>query len=257
MPSTFAPGAESIKPADPTLGEWAREFWRRFTAQAWLKGFGIPGFMALFMLGYFLIAFHPAFPVTVIPETALDRIIGFQPWALGFYVSLWVYVSLAPGLIDDRRELLDYAFAALCMSAVGLAVMFLWPTATPQSAVDWARYPAYDFLKNADDARNACPSLHVAFSVFSGIWIDRVLRRMRTRLWIRGLNALWALGIVYSTLATKQHVVLDVAVGAVLGWETSALLRHFLRRRETRAAAGTVPTGESVWEEPAEPDPAD
>lgn len=216
---------------------WWRECFRLLLKQPVLKSLGIPAFMALFFVGYFLLADHPLFAVTVMPDTAVDRLIGFQPWALWLYGSLWVYVSLAPGLIGERRELVAFAIAALGLSLAGMAVFFLWPTATPVSAVDWARYPAYAFLKNADRARNACPSLHVAFSVFSGICIARVLRRIHAPAAVRLLNAAWALAIVYSTLATKQHVALDGVAGALLGGEAALLYLRYLRRRAPAPAA--------------------
>lgn len=216
---------------------WGRRFLRRLTTYPVLKSLGIPAFMVLFFVGYFLVANHPVFPVTVIPTTALDRVIGFQPWSLVFYASLWIYVSLPPGLIVDRRELYVYGLAALGLSLAGMAVFFFWPTATPQPDIDWARYPAYAFLKTADQARNACPSLHVAFSVFSGFWIDRMLRRMNTRAFIRVLNVVWGLGIVYSTLATKQHVALDALGGAVLGATAAALHWRYLERRQPESVA--------------------
>ena len=204
--------------------------------------------MVLFFAGYFLIADHPLFPVTVMPATSLDQIIGFQPWALWIYASLWIYVSLAPGLIEDRRELISYALAALCLSLAGMAVFVLWPTAAPQAGIDWARYPSYAFLKKADGARNAFPSLHVAFSVFSGLWMDRILRRTGAPVAARALNTAWALAIIYSTLATKQHVVLDAAAGAVFGGETAMLLRRFLHRHGETASgtAAEFPAGASV-----------
>ena len=204
--------------------------------------------MVLFFAAYFLIANHPLFAVTVMPRTSLDRLIEFEPWALWIYASLWIYVSLAPGLIDDRRELISYALAALCLSLAGMTVFVLWPTAAPQAGVDWAHYPSYAFLKKADAARNAFPSLHVAFSVFSGLWIDRVLRRTGSPAATRALNAAWALAIIYSTLATKQHVVLDAAAGAVLGGGTAILLRRFLHRRGEAAsvAAAEFPAGVGV-----------
>ena len=37
-----------------------------------------------------------------------------------------------------------------------------------------------------------------------------------TPAWVQALNMLWALGIVYSTLATRQHVLLDVLGGTLL-----------------------------------------
>lgn len=216
---------------------WTRRFFGRLTAHVVLKSVGIPAFMAIFFVGYFLVANHPLFPITVIPDIGLDRIIGFQPWALGLYASLWVYVSIPPGLIVERRELVRYGVAALILSLAGMAIFFFWPTATPQPAIDWARYPSYAFLKTADQARNACPSLHVAFAVFSGFWIDRMLRRMNTRLPIRLLNVIWGLGIIYSTLATKQHVALDALGGAVLGAMAAVLHWRYLERRQPGIAS--------------------
>jgi membrane-associated phospholipid phosphatase len=47
--------------------------------------------------------------------------------------------------------------------------------------------------------------------------VDEVLRSTRSPLLLRLLNAAWFAVIVYSTLAIKQHVVWDVAAGALLG----------------------------------------
>ena len=216
---------------------WWPELWRRIRHDAWLKALGVPAFMALFFVGYFLLADHPDFPVIMMPDTALDRLIGFQPWALGLYASLWLYVTLPPALVGSRRELLTYGLAALALSLAGMLVFFLWPTATPQPHIDWARYPSYAFLKTVDQARNACPSLHVAFAVFSGFWLDRILVQVRARTWLRGLSILWGLGIIYSTLATKQHVALDAYAGACLGAVAAAMHYYSLNRVKSSAAA--------------------
>jgi len=64
---------------------------------------------------------------------------------------------------------------------------------------------------------NACPSLHVAFAVFAAAGLARELRAIGAARWLRALSILWCVGIVYSTLATRQHVVLDVVAGALLG----------------------------------------
>lgn len=205
-----------INTPDGTTPVWWPEIWRRIKSDAWLKALSVPAFMALFFVGYFYLADHPHFPVTMMPETWVDRLVPFQPWALGLYASLWLYVTLPPALAGSRRELVVYGAAALALSIAGMVVFFCWPTATPQPDVDWALHPSYGFLKTVDQARNACPSLHVAFAVFSGFWLDRVLVRLRARDWLRGLNVLWGLGIIYSTLATKQHVALDALAGAAL-----------------------------------------
>lgn len=219
---------------------WWPELWRRIKFDAWLKAFSIPIFMALFFVAYFYLADNPHFPVIMMPETWLDRLIGFQPWALVLYASLWPYVTLPPALIGNRRELLIYGAAALFLSLVGMFFFFFWPTATPQPDINWTRYPSYAFLKTVDQARNACPSLHVAFSVFSCFWLNRILVEIKARNWVHMFNILWATGIIYSTLATKQHVVLDALAGAATGGLVAVIHAYSLRRVTSAASAHMV-----------------
>jgi membrane-associated phospholipid phosphatase len=196
---------------------WRRDVAARVRALWRLKLAGIPAFMALFFTGYFFTLNHPRFPTARMPWTAADRVIGFHPAAIGFYLSLWVYVLLVPALIADRSVLRRYAVAASVLALAGLAIFFFWPTAVPNPGIDWARYPAFIALKAIDASGNACPSLHVAFAVFSAFWLARLLRQMGDRGVCRTLSWCWCLGILYSTLATKQHVAVDLAAGAMLG----------------------------------------
>jgi membrane-associated phospholipid phosphatase len=59
--------------------------------------------------------------------------------------------------------------------------------------------------------------MHVAIAIFSAIWLEHLLRGARAPVALRALNAAWFLAIAWSTLAVKQHVVLDVLAGALLG----------------------------------------
>lgn len=214
-------------------------------SQLWLKSLGIPGFIALFFVAYFLLLHFPLFPVTVMPVTALDRWIGFHPWAIVFYFSLWVYVCLPPALCASRTALLRYLMAASGLSLVAMLVFLFWPTATPAFQVDWQKYPSFDFLKSVDLARNACPSLHAGFAVFSGLWLMRRLRQLRAPVTIRILNVLWCLAILYSTIATRQHVALDIYAGAILGAGVFVLHRRFLSdsaERQRRYRPGMAPS---------------
>jgi hypothetical protein len=190
-----------------------RYFQSVVTVHFWFKCFGTMGFTFVFFAAYVFLLNHPAFPVTLIPITSLDRMIGIEPLALPLYLSLWLYVSLPPMLMMTRRALTEYGLwiGALCLS--GLAIFYFWPTAIPASHVDWARYPGMAFLKGVDAAGNACPSLHVATAVFSCFWLNQQLRSHGLGLrWII-LNVSWCTGIVYSTMATKQHMALDVFAG--------------------------------------------
>lgn len=186
--------------------------------------------MMVFFTVYFWVLNHPQFPVTIIPFTAVDRWIGFQPAALPLYFSLWLYVSLAPALVIDRRELWSMAVAWVALSAVGLGIFFFWPTAVPAPDIDWSQHQSIAWLKSTDAAGNACPSLHVAFAVFSAVWFERLLRQMNASRSARMLNWLWCVGILYSTIATRQHVALDVLAGTVLGVIVAGVHLRWLRR---------------------------
>jgi hypothetical protein len=108
-----------------------------------------------------------------------------------------------------RRALLRYGAVAAALAAIGLGIFFLWPTAVaPQGS---------GFLKTIDRGGNACPSLHAAFAVLTALCLERMLRRMGAPRAVRAANWLWCAAILYSTLATKQHVCADLAGGLVLG----------------------------------------
>ena len=190
------------------------------------------------LLLWALLLNHTRSPVTTIPQIFLDRLIPFQPWALALYVSLWIYVPLAPALITERRELLSYGWATGALSAAGFAVFILWPTTIPKPDIDWSQHPSVSYLKAVDASGNAFPSLHVAFAVFTAIWFVRLLREMGAGPVARAVNWLWCLGIIYSTLATRQHVALDALAGAALGAVFAVLhvrILGALRRREAWA----------------------
>jgi membrane-associated phospholipid phosphatase len=199
----------------------------------WLwKFLGITGGMTLFFIAYFWLLQNPLRPPVVVPFTAVDRWVGFHSGALPLYLSLWVYVSLAPGLIADRRGLISYGIAACGLGAAGLAIFLFWPTAVPPVEAAWPDHSAFALLKTTDASGNACPSLHVAFAVFTAFELNCLLRQMAAPLLARSLNWIWCAGILYSTLATRQHVALDLIAGAVLGAVTAALHRRGLRGTE-------------------------
>ena len=196
---------------------WYHELLARFIAHAGLKAIVIPVFVTAFFWAYFHLLRHPVFPVTTIPLGALDRLIGFHPVALLPYVSLWVYVFLAPAFLRGKRELVVYACEVMTLSLAGLGAFLLWPTAIPPLDFNAALHPMFAFLKSVDATGNACPSLHVAFAIFTLIWLARQLRDVSAPVGLHLLNAGWCAAIVLSTVATKQHAVIDVIAGIALG----------------------------------------
>ncbi len=212
-PTSVTPPVAGALPA-----RWTQPLLQRMRYLFWLKFLGVSGFMWIFFVGYFHLLRNPVRPVTEMPLTALDHWIAFEPSAMAAYVSLWLYVGIPAGLMATLRQLIVYGLwiAGLCIT--GLAVFYFFPTAIPppQLPANVASYPGFAILQGVDAAGNACPSLHVATAVFSAIWIERLLRDVGAPWPLRSINGVWVLLIVYSTLAIKQHVVLDAVAGVAL-----------------------------------------
>ncbi len=198
---------------------------RRVLRHFWFKALGTTAYTWVFFIAYFRLLRHPSGAVTVMPLTPIDRWIAFEPWALPIYLSLWLYVSLPVALMQRRRDIVAFGLRIAVPCLLGLAVFALLPSALPPTHQDWALHPAVAWLKRTDSAGNACPSLHVACAVFAGYWLHRLLGELAAPALLRWLNWLWCAAIVYSTIAVRQHVAVDVAAGALLGGASAWLTR--------------------------------
>lgn len=200
-----------------------------------LKVFGTPLVMTLFFVGYFYLLKNPHFPVTTMPLTWLDEAIPMQFWAWFPYLSLWLYVSLPSMFQPNIRALFYFGFSIGVVCGIGLLCFYFFPSSIPSLY----KPPEADlsWMRGVDAAGNACPSLHVAASVFSGLWISHQLKSVSAPWLLRAINFLWCLAIVYSTMATKQHVALDVLAGSLLGSVGGVLslwgLHHWILKRQS------------------------
>lgn len=225
------PAATQPAPAAVASSDWPAALWLRMHHLFWLKLLGTSAFMWIFFIGYFHVLRFPIALVTTMPQTALDTLIPFQPGWLAAYLTLWLYVGIAPGLLLGFRTLAVYGLWAAALAATGLACFYLWPTAVPMVApIDVALHPGFAMLQGVDAAGNACPSLHVATAMFTAIWIDRVFGETRSPPVFRVVNGLWFAAIAYSTVAIRQHVVLDVLAGALLGLAFAGLSLRYRPR---------------------------
>ncbi len=196
---------------------WQAELGLRARHLFWLKLLGTSGWTWLFFLGYFHTQRQPLHVPFVMPLTALDQWVPFEPWALPVYLSLWAYVGIAPGLQRNMSELLAYGAWSGAFLFTGLCCFYLWPTIVPPVMLDLAKFPGFRWMQGVDAAGNACPSMHVAVAAFTGIWLEHLLRTIGVPAWLRVTNLAWGVAIAWSTLATRQHVAIDVGAGALLG----------------------------------------
>jgi membrane-associated phospholipid phosphatase len=202
---------------------WPRAVLRRLLVLWPTKLVGITAGISLFFVLYFWAARSPQAELTVMPVLAIDRWFTLREGLLPLYASLWVYVSLAPAFSKDGGELLRYTLRAALMSAIGFAFYLFYPSAVPDFGVDWTQYGSLQFLRAGDASRNAFPSLHVSFAVLTCHLLARQLRELDVPVVLRLANLAWCVGIAYSTIAIRQHVVVDVIGGLVLGVVVAAL----------------------------------
>ncbi|MGE0099158.1 MAG: phosphatase PAP2 family protein [Hydrogenophaga sp.] len=197
---------------------WPRQLLDRFVTLWYLKAAGTTAFMVLFFQAYFWVLHHPSQMPFPMPVLAIDDWVPFTPAGFAAYVSLWVYVSLPSALLPSFRELLRYGLwtAALCASC--LMVFWLLPTQAPVPDIDWSLHPQLAFMKGLDASGNACPSLHVASAVYSAFWLHHIFVQVGAPASLRWVSVLQCAVIMWSTMAIRQHVFLDVLAGALVGW---------------------------------------
>ncbi|HZA55242.1 MAG TPA: phosphatase PAP2 family protein [Candidatus Udaeobacter sp.] len=168
------------------------------------------------LVPYYWLQHHPFFPVAIMPTIIADEWISFNEAAVWLYLSLFLLMPVAPMQMVSPDDTRRYALGVASMSLLADLVFFLWPTTVLRPNPQMSNI-VYQNLTHLVSPNNACPSLHAAMAVFSALCYEQIAPHMRDRqLWRLGLW-IWALGIIYATLATKEHVALDAAAGSLLG----------------------------------------
>jgi membrane-associated phospholipid phosphatase len=155
---------------------------------------------------------------TAIP---FDDAIPFFAPAVVFYV-LWFPLLFFSGLwllLKDALNFRRYMFAlAVCMTLAAV-VYLLWPNgqdlrpdlSRPRDLFEWMLGGLY----RIDTNTNVLPSLHVA-CVVPVVACLRSSPGIRRR-WVPAAAGVLSLLVAASTVFVKQHAILDLAAGAVLG----------------------------------------
>lgn len=188
----------------------------------------------VFWTGYGLLGRHAFFPVYDMSATALDRMIPFQPepWSW-VYLSYYALSGGLPWLLPDRASIRRYMVCVAVMVIISFSAFLFLPTRVlrPTELGDGF---AMNLIVGLDGTMNACPSLHAAFiASMSGLaW--RVFGTVIPR-WLVVFCAVWLAAVLYSTIAIRQHYVMDLVAGALTGW-----FAHWLAWRGASAAA-TMP----------------
>lgn len=177
---------------------------------------------------YFVIQRNIIFPEWKMPRTFLDRAIPFQPHWVWIYLSLYIMTPVGALFTRSRDKLIRYVIGVVFYSVIGFICFILFPVAAPRPAMARGD-PLYEHLICYDRVYNSVPSLHAAcgiFAVLYAAYASRQTSRRKLRFSLLTAAWIWYGLILYSTIATRQHYVLDLPPGILLGWWTKYL---FLR----------------------------
>lgn len=156
----------------------------------------------------------------VLPESALDRMIAFNPAGIWLYMSFFVFVPYAFLRVDASR--LRWLRNAMITCAVLCGLIFmLWPTTIlyPDGLAEAASAQApglgatlLRLLLWGDSTQNCLPSLHAALTLLCA-WA--LLDRRHP--WRSVFAVVATVCICFSILQLRRHLAIDVAAGLVAG----------------------------------------
>ncbi|MEM9418743.1 MAG: phosphatase PAP2 family protein [Planctomycetota bacterium] len=192
---------------------------RRVSCMWPVKLWGTLACAAGFMLLYFAAQRWGWREAVAVPTTRIDEWVGFDPgWTL-MYESLWLLLPIAPWLAGRAEDIRRYLIGFGMMCAVAFPVFFLWPMDAPRPEVV-PDHTLYRWLVSIDGTRNSLPSMHAALGVYTVFVSANQLRELLSPWAWRVavvMGWVWLLCILYATLTTKQHGVIDLPPGMLLG----------------------------------------
>ncbi len=151
-----------------------------------------------------------------------ESLVPFMPtWAL-IYQSVFLLHTAAFWGDDDIPSMRRYGFAISLSFAVGALCFWFWPTQVTRPSSDNLIYQW--LIVKVDGPSNALPSLHAAMATLGVIrfW-------QNTSTLGRCFLGAWWLLLLFSTLATLQHRIIDLVFGALLALLIAWILhRKFL-----------------------------
>ena len=160
-----------------------------------------------------------------LPLTFIDRAVPFQPAAVYPYLSLYIMLMIPPLLATRAAQLWRYTAGVLLMFLAAAVVFVFWPVEYPRPPLPHLAPALYRLVVTVDRPLNSIPSLHAGLIAYSLLFASRTLADVRPR--IRrlslGLGAIWGAIILYATLATRQHYLLDLTPGLLLAWVADGL----------------------------------
>ena len=210
---------------------------RRIRTHLALKLAMLVGLPAFFLVGYFgamrLVMFEP----WTIAQSEWDTFVPEHRWAAYIYHSLWLMMPIMPLLAGSRRALRCYMHGLLMLSCSAFAIFVVFPVAGPRDQIlpitGWEPY-----LSGVDLKLNAMPSLHAGLATYSALFGLTIARRWSRTAYSAylAIAGAWMSLILWSTLATRQHYLIDLPAGMVLAYAVYRLTHRLPRSNYEKLA---------------------
>lgn len=159
-------------------------------------------------------------------ESAWDLAFPFLPWMVTIYIGSFLFwiVNVLVGCNVNPEKFNRIACADVIALFLSALTFILFPTTNtrpdPGSGF-WGACMA--LVYQVDPADNLFPSLHCMLSWFCYLLVKGEAKVPK---WYRVFSLLFCFAIFISTMATKQHILLDVLGGWFLAVSCNRLSKH-------------------------------
>ena len=148
-------------------------------------------------------------------KSGLDLAIPFWAPSVLVYISMYAYIPLVLLMIADQNSFIKIFKLFVILSVIHWFWFFIFPVSYQERVPDEVLFSVLGFvvwvIYSLDLPLNCFPSMHVSL-VFLGLFVVGKFRPDLFRYYL-----VWAVAIALSTLLVKQHYILDVLGGCVLG----------------------------------------
>ena len=160
---------------------------------------------------------------------SIDKYIPLYPPALVFYLLgslLFIGFPIWAALYSKEGEFEAYIISVFAATLVSYVIYIALPTYVIRPNITSQDYlsKAIVFLYKNDFPHNAAPSGHTFYTLISFLYIKHWRPRLLT------ISLIIAVLIIASTMLTKQHYVMDVLSGLMLGF-TAYWAGRFIQNR--------------------------
>ena len=163
----------------------------------------------------------------------LDDLIPFSEVFIVPYLLWFVYVAAVFVYLffqfDKKKEFYQYCIFLFTGMTLFLVVSTVYPNGHLLRPASFERHNIFTFavqmLYRTDTATNIFPSIHVFNSIAAHVTVAKN-RKLGGNIWIRGGSFLLMVSIILATMFLKQHSVLDVIAGTLLGVLMEQLVYH-------------------------------